>query len=93
MVRSMDSETLGDALDSISLQTYANIEVVVVNVKGGAHSDLGDFCGRYPLRLINVDGEPLSRGTAANTGLGSTTANCWHFLMMTTRWTRIILRA
>jgi LmbE family N-acetylglucosaminyl deacetylase len=56
VVRSMDSETLGDALDSISLQTYANIEVVVVNVKGGAHSDLGDFCGRYPLRLINVDG-------------------------------------
>jgi LmbE family N-acetylglucosaminyl deacetylase/glycosyltransferase involved in cell wall biosynthesis len=80
VVRSMDSETLGDALDSISLQTYANIEVVVVNVKGGAHSDLGDFCGRYPLRLINVDGEPLSRGTAANTGLGSTTGELLAFL-------------
>lgn len=80
VVRSMDSVMLIDALDSISLQTYPNIEVLVVNVKGGAHSDLGELCGRFPMRMINANGSPLSRGAAANAGLHATTGDLLAFL-------------
>ena len=69
VVRSMDRPTLTDALDSLSRQTYGHAEVVVVNAKGGEHSPLGEWCGRFPLRLINQGGEPLSRGRAANQGM------------------------
>lgn len=69
IVRSMDRETLGAALDSIALQTYANVEVVLVNAKGGTHADPGDHCGRFPLRIVNQDGASLSRPRAGNAGL------------------------
>lgn len=68
IVRSMDRESLGDALDSISRQTYPRIEVIVVNAKGKNHKKLGSWCGRYPLRFIESD-EPKSRSQAANVGL------------------------
>ncbi|HIJ89328.1 MAG: glycosyltransferase [Desulfobulbaceae bacterium] len=71
VVRSMDRQTLTEALDSLALQTWPNIEVVVVNAKGGEHSDLGDRCGRFPLRIVNQGGEGLSRGRAANIGLSA----------------------
>ncbi|MGD9848330.1 MAG: glycosyltransferase [Desulfuromonas sp.] len=71
IVRSMDRSTLGEALDSIAIQTYENIEVVVVNAKGGQHSPLGEHCGRFPLRLVNQNQDPLLRSKAANVGLSS----------------------
>lgn len=69
IIRSMDRPTLTAALDSVSLQTYPHIEVIVVNAKGMRHRRLEKICGRFPLRLINDDGAPLSRSEAANTGL------------------------
>lgn len=80
VVRSMDREMLGDALDSLSLQTYPNIEVVVVNAKGGSHFPLGSRCGRFPMHLVNENGEPLSRGAAANAGLRATAGELLAFL-------------
>ena len=80
VVRSMDREMLGDALDSLCLQTYQNIEVVVVNAKGGSHFALGPRCGRFPMHLANANGEPLSRGAAANAGLRATTGELLAFL-------------
>ena len=71
VVRSMDRPTLDDALASIALQTYPHIEVVVVNAKGEAHREIGDQCGRFPLRLLNQDGPPLPRSKAANLGLSA----------------------
>jgi len=71
VVRSMDLPTLGDALDSLALQTYSNVEVVVVNAKGGQHSPLAQTCGAFPLRLVNQVGEPLARSRAANVGLAA----------------------
>ena len=71
VVRSMDRPTLAEALDSLALQTYGHVEVVVVNAKGGKHSPLGEWCGHFPLRLVNQGGEPLSRSRAANVGLKS----------------------
>ncbi|TRZ70654.1 MAG: glycosyltransferase [Rhodocyclaceae bacterium] len=69
IVRSMDRDTLGEALESVALQTYDNVEVLVVNAKGGEHAAPGDHCGRFPLRIVNQGGMSLSRPQAANAGL------------------------
>lgn len=71
IIRSMDRPSLTEALDSLALQTYPNIEVLVVNARGGLHRDPGSHCGRYPLRLVNQDGAPLHRCHAANAGLAA----------------------
>ncbi len=68
IIRSMDRPTLSDVLDSVALQTYPNIEVVVVNAKGAGHRKMGEWCGRFPLRLVGT-GERLQRSRAANRGL------------------------
>ncbi len=70
IIRSMDRPTLSDALDSVALQTYSNIEVLVVAASGKDHHTIGQVCGRYPLKLeISTDGMPLTRSQAANLGL------------------------
>ncbi len=68
IIRSMDRPTLLKALDSIALQTYSNIEVVVVNAKGIDHHKMDEWCGRFPLSLIS-NAESLARSRAANVGL------------------------
>ncbi|MBI5937513.1 MAG: glycosyltransferase [Betaproteobacteria bacterium] len=68
IIRSMDRPTLREALDSVALQTYPNIEVVLVNAKGPGHTDVGEVCGRFPLRMVGK-AEPLRRSRAANMGL------------------------
>jgi LmbE family N-acetylglucosaminyl deacetylase/glycosyltransferase involved in cell wall biosynthesis len=80
IIRSMDRPTLAEALDSLALQTYANIEVLVVNAKGGNHSGLGEQCGRLPLRLLNRSGQPLDRSAAANAGLDAVRGAYFAFL-------------
>jgi len=70
IVRSMDRSTLSDALDSVALQTYPNIEVVVVDAKGESHRKIGKWCGRFPLRIFST-GRQLKRSLAANFGLDS----------------------
>ncbi len=69
IVRSMDRATLSEALDSIAMQTYDNVEVVLVNAKGGSHTEFGEYCGRFPVRIVNQNGDPLLRARAANAGL------------------------
>jgi LmbE family N-acetylglucosaminyl deacetylase/glycosyltransferase involved in cell wall biosynthesis/GT2 family glycosyltransferase len=68
IVRSMDRPTLPDALASLAAQTYPNIEVVVVNAKGGSHSPLPDYASRLAMRFVDTRA-PLKRSPAANTGL------------------------
>ena len=68
IIRSMDRPTLAEALASVAAQTYPNIEVLVVNAKGGQHSALPDFSSRLVVRLIEKNG-PLDRSRAANAGL------------------------
>lgn len=68
IIRSMDRPTLTDALDSLALQTYSNIEVVLVNAKGSEHREIEPWCGRFPVRMIGT-GEKLYRSRAANMGL------------------------
>ena len=80
IIRSMDRRTLDEALDSLALQTYPHLEVLVVNAKGGAHRDLGPQCGPHPLRLINAGGTPLRRSQAANAGLDAAQGELLGFL-------------
>ena len=68
IIRSMDRPTLSDAVASINLQTYSNIEIVLVNALGSGHQNHDDWSGRFPLRFVGV-GESLRRSRAANIGL------------------------
>lgn len=67
MIRSMGRDQLNQALDSIALQTYPNIEVVVVAATPN-HPELPSRCGPHALRLINTDRQ-LFRSQAANVAL------------------------
>lgn len=79
IIRSMDRATLSDALDSVALQTYQNIEVVVVDAKGEGHREIGQWCGRFPLRIFST-GKRLKRSLAANFGLDSASGEYLIFL-------------
>jgi O-antigen biosynthesis protein len=67
LIRSLDREHLHEALDSVALQTYPHIEVVVVAAKPG-HESLPQRCGPFPLRLVPTD-VALPRSRAANKAL------------------------
>jgi len=67
LIRSMDRNYLAEALDSVALQTYPSIEVVVVAVRPG-HQPLPTRCGPFELRLVQTD-TPLHRSQAANKAL------------------------
>lgn len=81
VIRSMDRATLQEALDSVSAQTYPNIEVVLVNAKGADHRPVGvgELCGRFPIRFIS-SGEKLRCSRAANVGLDSARGELLIFL-------------
>ncbi|WP_373509072.1 glycosyltransferase [Thiocapsa sp.] len=65
LMRSMDRVTLAEALDSIALQTYPNVEVIVANARGVGHRPLPEWCGRFPLRFLDSE-QPLHRSVVAN---------------------------
>ena len=69
IVRTTGRDTLDEALDSIAVQTYPNVEVILVDAKGGlgfARSILSRC--RFPVRVAGGEGA-LRRGAAANAGL------------------------
>lgn len=68
IVRSIGRAVLQEALDSLALQTYPRIEVIVVDALGDGHLALPEWCGRFPLRQVGAN-ESLRRGRAANLGL------------------------
>ena len=67
LIRSLDREYLQEALDSVALQTWPRIEVVVIAAQPG-HRPLPARCGPFELRLIPTD-RPLPRSQAANQAL------------------------
>jgi len=80
IIRSMNRSTLAEALDSVCSQIYPSIEVIVVNAKGGDHTDPTSNCNRFPLQLINQGGKPMGRSAAANAGLEAAQGNLLGFL-------------
>lgn len=68
IVRSQNRPELTEALDSVALQTWRHIEVLLIDVAGTNGFSTGDWCGQFPLRVVSK-GHPLGRGAAANTGL------------------------
>ncbi|MGZ5026136.1 MAG: PIG-L family deacetylase [Methylobacter sp.] len=79
IIRSMDRSTLLETLDSVALQTYSNIEVVVVNAKGEEHSKLSEWCGHFPLQIV-ATGDALRRSRAGNMGLNNARGDYLIFL-------------
>jgi len=67
IIRSINRSTLQCALYSIALQTYINIEVLVISATA-THQSLPEKCGIFPLKLIQT-GASLHRSDAANIGL------------------------
>ena len=79
IIRSTDRPTLAQALDSIAVQTYPHLEVVLVNALGAAHRLPEGHCGRFALRWIDV-GRSLTRSQAANAGLAAAQGEYLMFL-------------
>ncbi|WP_395698914.1 glycosyltransferase [Aquabacterium sp.] len=70
LIRSMDRDTLADALAAVAAQRADDIEVLVVNAGGRPHRPLPGACGRFALRLVEpADGAALPRAAAANLAL------------------------
>lgn len=79
IVRSMDRPTLAEALDSVVLQTWPNIEIVLVNALGPEHQTMPATWGHLPLRIV-ATGEAIQRTRAANLGLDAARGEYLMFL-------------
>lgn len=79
LIRNLGRPLLDEALDSVALQTYSHIEVVVVNAQASAHRKLSDICGRFPMRVVNTV-EAISLSQAANIALDNAKGDFLIFL-------------
>ena len=79
IVRTMNRPELAEALESLSKQTYPNIEVIVVDALGTGELNLGDRCGNSPLRVVS-ENIKLPRAAAANVGLHAVKGDYFCFL-------------
>jgi len=79
IVRTMGRRECAQALDSIALQTYPNIEVVLVEATGNPAPPAIERCGRHLVRHVRP-GQPLARSAAGNAGLAAATGEHLIFL-------------
>ncbi|MFD2114007.1 glycoside hydrolase family 99-like domain-containing protein [Thiorhodococcus fuscus] len=79
IVRTTGRPELADALNAIAVQTYPNLEVVVVQANAGAPLTLPERVGAAELRLART-GEALHRSRAANLGLSEARGTYLAFL-------------
>lgn len=69
VIRSANRPELVQALASVAIQTYTNIEIILVDVAGREEFDApSHWSGSLPLRIAST-GQPLNRGAAANLGM------------------------
>lgn len=78
LIRSMDRPSLAAALDSVALQTYPRIEIVVLAACAD-HAPLPAFWGPCAVRLL-ADGVPYARSAAANRALDAARGEWLMFL-------------
>ncbi|TCT22181.1 glycosyltransferase [Thiobaca trueperi] len=79
IVRSLDRETLAQALDSLAAQTHPLIEILLVNARGSDHRPAPDLWGERPVRFIDSS-QPVPRAAAANRGLDAARGDWLLFL-------------
>jgi hypothetical protein len=79
IVRSVGRPLLETALDSVASQSYARIEVVVVDATGGAHPPVNDRCGSFEVVFVSGSAR-RTRPQAANAGLAAATGAYIAFL-------------
>lgn len=79
IVRSIDRPTLDQALNSIALQTWPNIEIVLVNAKGKNHRPMPATWGDLPLHFVDST-VAVPRSQAANRGLDAARGDYLMFL-------------
>jgi hypothetical protein len=65
--RTMGRPEFADAVASVAVQTYPNVEFVVVDAAARGLV-LEPWCGRFPQRVVG-SGQPLARAAACNVGL------------------------
>ncbi len=65
LVLAIEGDPLADALDSVALQTYPNIEILRVVAPGQEDRESPPCCGRFPVRTIS-SAIPLPWARAAN---------------------------
>jgi len=70
LIRSMDRPPLGEALNSVSVQTYPHIEIVLVNALGKEHRHPSQPVSRFPVHFLDSV-LPRSRSEAANVAVSS----------------------
>ena len=80
VVRSMDRPSLAEALGSLARQTHQNLEILVINAKGGEHRDVGAMALGRRVRIVNQGGGGLNRSAAANAGLATVQGTYFAFL-------------
>ena len=81
LIRSMDRPTLQRALRSAALQTWGNVEIVVVAACGARHKPLPETLLGRPVRLVLPQPDrPLPRPEAANACLEAARGEWLNFL-------------
>ena len=65
LVRSMNRACLPEALASVALQTYPNVELVVVNASGQAHRPLDFLPPGLPWRIVQAPSAAASRAPSS----------------------------
>ena len=81
LVRSMDRPSLDRALDSAAMQTWSNLEIVVVAACGKRHRPLPDSWKGRRLRFVLPDRDhALTRPQAANACLDAASGEWLNFL-------------
>ena len=68
IVRTLGRAELAQALHSLALQTYPQLEIVVVDARGTGALQFAPGQYRFPLRVVG-NGQALSASAAANVGL------------------------
>lgn len=79
LVRSMNRACLPEALASVALQTYPNVELVVVNASGEPHRPLDFLPPGLPWRIVPA-AATLGRAAAANLALAQASGELALFL-------------
>ncbi len=77
--RTLGRDQLQLALQSVALQTYPNIEIVLVDAAGSNSLNYESAAARIPVNLVSTN-QPLSRSQAANAGLEAAKGKYIQFL-------------